>query len=234
MKLICIPYAGGTKHAYRKLKPFLEKCISMCTLEIPGRGSRSWEDLISDLDLLGEDLYRQVKKLDLTDYVLFGHSMGAMLGDILLHKLKDNGEVLPSFFLVTGCPSPKRRSFRTKLSVLDDEEFKTALKKLGGMPENVLENKELVKYILPILRSDIEAIDQSVYINKGKYPVPVTAFAGTQEGLTEEDIATWQLETSSDFEFEFLSGDHFFINQHLKFLGDLINKKANALTNKTF
>jgi surfactin synthase thioesterase subunit len=102
------------------------------------------------------------------------------------------------------------------------------------MPENVLENKELVKYILPILRSDIEAIDQSVYINKGKYPVPVTAFAGTQEGLTEEDIATWQLETSSDFEFEFLSGDHFFINQHLKFLGDLINKKANALTNKTF
>jgi surfactin synthase thioesterase subunit len=114
MKLICIPYAGGTKHAYRKLKPFLEKCISMCTLEIPGRGSRSWEDLISDLDLLGEDLYRQVKKLDLTDYVLFGHSMGAMLGDILLHKLKDNGEVLPSFFFSNGLSVTKAKKFQDK------------------------------------------------------------------------------------------------------------------------
>lgn len=233
MKLICIPYAGGTRQAYRGLKPYIDRHIEMVTLELPGRGSRSQEDLISSLDLMAEDLYRQITTMDLAEYVLFGHSMGAMLGDLLLHKLDKSKKALPHFFIVTGCPSPIRRGLRAKLSLLNDTEFKSILGRLGGLPDQALKSLELINYILPIVRSDMKAIDSSSYINRGKYDVPVHVFAGTHEGLTDKDLSTWQLETTGDFVFEYLSGGHFFINQHFEYLGKFINSSILNIVNKT-
>ena len=223
MHLINIPYAGGNKHSYRQLKPFLDKSISITTLELPGRGSRTKESLTNNLQLLAEDIYQQVKNLHLSNYMLYGHSMGAMLGDLLLHKLKDNNEKLPFHFLITGCPSPIRKGLRPKLSELNDQEFQMALNSLGGLPDEVLKTPELLNYIMPVLRNDLKAIDTDVYKNTGKYAVPLTIFAGTEEGLQEKDITTWQLETSIAINYKFLKGGHFFINKNLNFMGNFIN-----------
>ncbi|XLS27828.1 thioesterase II family protein [Flavobacteriaceae bacterium M23B6Z8] len=233
MKLICIPYAGGTKQAYWGLKSLIGEQIEMITLELSGRGRRSQEPLIDNLDRMAEDLYDQIINLDLQEYVLFGHSMGAMLGDLVLHKLHENKRVLPFLFMVTGCPSPFRRGLRIKLSLLNDEELKNTLKKLGGLPEAAFESKAIIDYILPIIRNDMTAIDSWSYVEREKYEIPIAVFAGTQEGLKDEDLVTWQLETTGAVTFQYLAGGHFFINQHLEYLKTFISE-AWSKNRKTF
>jgi surfactin synthase thioesterase subunit len=238
MTLICIPYAGGNKHSYRNLRRLIDKEISVNTLELPGRGSRSTESLISDLNDMAEDVYQQILKYTVTDYMIFGHSMGAMLGDLVIHKLEERGKNLPIHFLITGCPSPKRRGLRKKLSELTDQDFKKALNLLGGMPNQVLGNHELANYIMPVLRNDISAIDNDVYTKSRKYNVPLTIFSGTNESLVEEDMVTWQLETSVPIHYQYLEGGHFFINKHLNFIANFINnvflqKKHKTMENST-
>jgi len=80
MKIICLPFAGGNKYSYTKLKPFLNKEIDFVTLELPGRGARSLEPLESNMDLLVQDLYRQIQPYLSSDYMIYGHSMGGLIG----------------------------------------------------------------------------------------------------------------------------------------------------------
>ncbi|CAM1360150.1 putative Surfactin synthase thioesterase subunit [Tenacibaculum litopenaei] len=223
MRLICLTYAGGNKYSYRNFMPYLSEHIEMITLELPGRGTRMLEDLITDLDVLTDDLFRQMQAYLDKDYVLFGHSMGAMLGNLLLHKLRDEQQRLPQLFIATGCPSPEKRGLKTKIAQLSNAAFQQEIIKLGGMPDEVIQNQELLDFVLPVLRSDIKAIETKVYEQNTPYPVPIKAFCGTEETTKEADLTGWQLETSKEFSFEFLEGDHFFILNHLEKITEIIN-----------
>ena len=223
MKLICLTYAGGNRYSYRNLMQYIDKTIDFVTLELPGRGGRRIESLIENLDDLTDDLYNQIQPFLVSDYMIYGHSMGAMLGNLLIHKLNDNLKPLPIFFLATGCSSPKKRHLRRKLHHLNNIAFHEALKHLGGMPDEVIENEELLGYVTPILRNDIKAIETYVYKERSKYDVPIMLISGAQEGLNEEDVINWQDETSANFKYSFLSGGHFFIDDHPKYIADIMN-----------
>ncbi|MGG8495339.1 thioesterase II family protein [Tenacibaculum sp. TC6] len=223
MKLICLTYAGGNKYSYRDLAPYLDKDIEMITLELPGRGSRIGEPLIDNLDQLVIDLYNQIQD-DLNDnYMIFGHSMGAMLGNLLIHKLKNNNNKLPVCFLATGCSSPKKRGLKTKIHQLSKAAFQQEILNLGGMPDEVVKSQDLLDFILPVLRSDIKAIETKIYEENEKYNVPVISICGSDENIKEDDIIDWKDETSASFSYHFLSGGHFFILDHKSVIADIIN-----------
>lgn len=224
MKLICLTYAGGNKYSYRNFRPHIHEKIEMVTLELPGRGARISESFEKNLNNLVDDLFHQIQEHLSEDYMIFGHSMGAILGDLLIHKLESNLKKLPQCFLVTGCRSPEKNMVKPKIHLLSKEAFQDEVIQLGGMPDEIIKNQEILDYLLGILRVDITALETHEYKQKKKYNVPIIALRGSEERITEEDIIDWEKQTMSTFKHYVLYGNHFFILKHLDFISEIINK----------
>ncbi len=225
--LICIPYAGGSKYSFKDLKPFLNPSIEMTTLELPGRGKRIFAPLLNDVHSIVDDIYQQIMPLLTRNYMLYAHSMGGLLGSMLIRKIQREQQRLPVQFLVTGCSCPKYRNRPGELVLhkLDDAGLKAELQKLGGFPEEILASDELMDFFLPILRADIQALETYVHEEQAKYSVPIKVIAGDNEKIDDEQLFGWELETSGTFEATRMSGNHFFILDHFDKIADIINER---------
>ena len=227
LNLICIPYAGGSKYSFKDLKSLLNDNIEMTTLELPGRGKRVFAPLLSDVHQIVDDVYEQILPLVSGRYMLYAHSMGGLVGNLLIHKLKKENKKLPVLFLVTGCSCPKYRNRPddVMLHKLDDPGLKKELQVLGGFPEEILASDELMDFFLPILRADIQALETYEYKDLGKHSVPLKVIAGDNEKIDDEQLLNWELETSASFEANRLSGNHFFILDHFDKIANIIHDK---------
>jgi surfactin synthase thioesterase subunit len=225
MKIIAIHFAGGNKFSFREFIPFLPPDIDFITLELPGRGKRILEPLLSDTISMTNDLYNQMLPHIDSPYIIFGHSMGGMLGNLLIHQLNANNKLLPFHFFASGCSGPKEASFKVLRHLLNDNELKNELKTLGGLPDNILENDELMDFFLPIIRQDMRAIEQHIYSISTPYDVNITVFAGTNERFTHQQLLAWQYETTQDINIVRLEGNHFFLYNHIEFISTFFCKQ---------
>ena len=179
--LLCIPYAGGNRYSYNQFKSFLGDQLEFMPIELPGRGKRVAAPLLFDLETMMLDLYEQIQPYLHRNYILYGHSMGGTLGNLLIHQLKKQQKKLPLLFLVTGCAAPKYKDYSKMLHQLDSPSLVEELRILGGFPEEVLASDELMEFLLPIMRADLQALETAGYQDRGQYPVPITVIAGTDE-----------------------------------------------------
>ena len=223
--LICIPYAGGTKYSYNGFKPYLSGKIDHVTLELPGRGKRILEPLLGNIDEMVDDLYRQIFPYLSQDYILYGHSMGGTLGNLLLHKIKADRGNMPLSFIVTGCAAPGFKKRDKLLHILDDKGFIQELKALGGFPDAILSSEELMEIFLPILRADITALETYQYQDLGKYNVTLDVIAGIDEDIDQEQLDGWGDESSKVLTVKRVEGNHFFILNYFSDLAKLIHSR---------
>jgi surfactin synthase thioesterase subunit len=226
--IIALPFAGGNKYSFRDLKKYLDQEFDLVTLELPGRGDRFDEALLSDIHQMVEDLYTQILPFINNSYVLYAHSMGGILGNLLIRKLAGENKNLPLHFLASGCKGPINNPNRRKLAHLNDGKLAQALQKLGGLPPAVLEIQELLELFLPIIRADIRALEEYDYQQQSPYNVPVTAMAGLSEEIDESALSDWQLETTQPLRMRWFEGNHFFILDHLDSIADLLMQSSCA------
>src|SRR2546421_579196 len=86
LKIILLPFAGGNKYCFGKLSMRLSNWHAV---EYPGRGSRGNEPLLLDANLIANDVMMQLKDVVRgDDYIIYGHSMGALIGFLLCRKIE--------------------------------------------------------------------------------------------------------------------------------------------------
>lgn len=186
---------------------------------------------MSDVHLIVDDIYQQIQPFLSSHYMLYAHSMGGLLGSLLIRKIQREHKRLPVQFLVTGCACPKYRNRPGEviLHKLDDPGLKAELQKLGGFPEEILASEELMEFFLPILRADIQALETYVYEEQTKYTVPIKVIAGDNEKIDDEQLYGWELETSGTFHASRMPGNHFFILNHFDKIAEMINEKLSMV-----
>lgn len=211
-QIFLLHFAGGNKYSYQSILPSF-KPFDTVVLELPGRGMRIKEGLIRSQNDAVDDLYRQIMQFISPgdEFLIFGHSMGAILGLRLCDKLESNG-VFPKGLMVTGNAGPGIQKENLKYD-LPKEAFKLELKKLGGIPDEVLENDELFDFFELVLRADFEIIELGENESTSPIKTPIYAVMGDQETDVLE-INNWEKFTTGGFESEIWSGDHFFIFKH--------------------
>lgn len=212
IQLFLLHFAGGSAHSFDFLKEYLDKDIEFIALELPGRGNRYKEKLLKTKAEAIEDYYHQIKKIrNSNPYLIYGHSMGAIISLSVVAKLEKDGD-FPIHLIVTGNPGPGIRKENAIIRYnLEDNYFKEELKKLGGVPLEVLENQELYEYFSPIMRADFECVEKFCFSEEGlKIETPIHAIMGSEEN-TNNMIQNWKNFTNSMFGFEILNGNHFFI-----------------------
>ena len=130
----------------------------MVSFDLPGRGERMRETLLTDMHEMAEDIFRQIKPLISSPYAIYGHSMGSMLGYLLTHKIKQTGLLLPRHLFFSGGRAPSYPPFKKKAH-LPQKEFWEAIRDYGGLQEEIFDYPELLAFFEPILRHDLQAVE---------------------------------------------------------------------------
>lgn len=228
LKILYLPYAGGTAQLCKAWRYFLGKNVEVQPIELAGRGSRFKEACYSDLKEALEDIFKKVENYADEPYVIYGHSFGALLTYELYHMIKEAGMKEPEQLFFSGCLPPHRRSSEKKIFELNDLEFINEIIKFNGMEKEVLENKELMNLVLPILRADFKLLERYKYTEKpNKISKKVTVLYGND--MTFEGVEGWRDLTSDNITFHHINGDHFFVKKNMKEVLDVVNCKINEL-----
>jgi medium-chain acyl-[acyl-carrier-protein] hydrolase len=92
-------------------------------------------------------------------------------------------------------------------------EFVDALRSLGGTPEAVLENQQMLRMVLPMLRADFTLTETYIYERDAPLACPISAFGGERDRLVSRDkLNAWRDQTSEQFQLRMFPGGHFFIH----------------------
>jgi surfactin synthase thioesterase subunit len=231
VNLFCLPFAGGNKYSYRAYEKNAPPFLKLIPVEYSGRGTRSTEPLVRSIDVLVNDVYSKIKsRLSEKPYAIYGHSMGGLAAWLLAVKIIENGDAPPVHLFVTGTTGPSALSREEKKTyLLGREEFMKAITDMDGIPDELLAHKELLDYIEPILRADFTATDTFSYRPAPVLQVPITVITGTGENFQEEDIRTWENETTAPIDFLQMPGKHFFIAKYAEEIMKIIANKISSV-----
>jgi len=223
-QLFLLHFAGGSAYSFDFLKKNFDSAIDFIALELPGRGKRFEEELLKSRQEAIDDYCRQIVDLNNgSPFIIYGHSMGASLGFGVVAKLEQLG-YFPKRFVVSGNAGPGVKKKRNIVRyLLDDFEFKEELRSLGGIPEEVLANKQLYDFFAPIMRADFECIEKKNIRQYDTIETPIYALMGSDEENCE-DIDNWNQYTNTVFEHKVLKGNHFFIYDHAAELARILKE----------
>jgi surfactin synthase thioesterase subunit len=233
INLFCLPFAGGNKYSYREYEQNTPTGLKVIPLEYPGRGARLKESLITNMEQMVDDLYIKLRPMVKgMPYAIYGHSMGGMVAFLLCKKIFADKELAaPIHLFVTGTMGPSCQ-YRDAINrhLLSKQDFIEEMRNLDGCPEEILQSPDLLDYFEPVLRADFEASETYTYRPAAPLTIPLTVITGTEENMQEDDILSWQQETTRTVDFRRMPGKHFFILKHPREIMGIISQKLLLTT----
>lgn len=213
LRLFCFPYAGGGPHIFQKWSQWLPAHVGLHAVHLPGRGTRLQSAPIDRLQPVVTAVVRALRPLRDLPFVFFGHSMGALLAFETARALRFMGGCEPRLLIASACRPPQLVEQREKIHDLSDRAFIRKLEELGGTPAEVLQNQELLEFLMPTLRADFAVIDTYRYAPAEPLACPITVVCGSGDPhASSQMMLGWSLQTSNTLSFHELPGDHFFVH----------------------
>ena len=230
MRVFFFPYAGGGPAAFAKLCNGLAASFEGQAVHYPGRGSRSPQPPLTDLLALVENLAQAIPPLLDKPFAFFGHSMGGLIAFELARTLRRKGLAQPNILFFSACAAPQLPNPHPSIHQLPDAEFVNELKKLNGIPPEILQNNELIGLSLPTIRADFEMLETYQYQPAAPLNCPLIALGGTDDSrVSRERLAGWSMHTKTSFESQFFAGDHFFITTASESVLKFMERNLDAL-----
>jgi medium-chain acyl-[acyl-carrier-protein] hydrolase len=229
MRLICLPYAGGGAGAFFRWSSLVDNAIDVIRIQLPGHETRIREPLLRRSEdvvfAMADALLRFLDR----PFFVYGHSMGALLGFELIRKLRADHGIMPVHLFVSSFRAPHLQPVDPPIHELPEDLFINQLQQYGGVPEQILAERELMDLMLPILRADFQILETYVCKEEHALECPITAFGGMHDAKTREHMVTaWQRETSRHFRSLFFTGGHFFINENPLAVISVVNEEFKS------
>jgi medium-chain acyl-[acyl-carrier-protein] hydrolase len=211
--MICFPYAGGHAGIFKSWAAELEPLVDVYGIQLPGRGHGRKEPPAEHVPELVADLGAALAPSLDKPFVLFGHSLGALLAFEVARWLQRHRRLVPRHLFVSGRRAPQIAWSEPPKWNLSDYEFIQHVSGLNGTPPEILENPELLHLVLPTLRADFKLNDTYEYTPSPPLTCPLTAFGGVDdEESDDERLQGWRSHTVARFSTQLFPGNHFFIH----------------------
>lgn len=232
IKMICLPFAGGSKYSYYRYIKLAPEWLEVIPIDLPGRGARLNEPLLTDMYAVVDDVFSKISKHIDSPYIFYGHSMGALTTLLLTRKIRRENRPMPFHLFVTGHGGPAANDNKKLRHDLPEQELIDELFDLDGIPSEILKDKALLSFFLPIIRADFKAIETFQYNAEDKFEIPITCVIGREEQITVARAEAWAQETNSTLEVKQFPGKHFFIYQYEREIMNLICKRTIGVKNR--
>ncbi|WP_020497355.1 thioesterase II family protein [Sciscionella marina] len=226
-RLVCFPHAGGSASFFFPLsKAFAERetgPAEVLAVQYPGRQDRRSEPFVETIEQLADRIAEALTGVDGQPLVLFGHSMGATLAFEV--ALRMPGRVTAVVVSGRAAPSVQRPGEK---HLLGDEQLIREVRALAGTDAALFGDDELVRMVLPAIRSDYRAIETYRPPLGAALEVPIIALTGTEDPrVTEDEVAAWERHSIDRFELHRFRGGHFYLGHHLPAIVDLLAERLD-------
>ena len=211
--LVCFPYAGAGASSYYPWVRILPSQIGLYAVQLPGREDRISERPVREVPIIINALIDALSDLAGVPFVFFGHSMGALLAFEVARELRNRALKQPAHLFVSGRQAPSTPFSGNPLYMLPDGAFlEECVRRYQGIPQAILNEPELMSLLLPVLRADMEMIENYRHKPQAPLHIPITALYGREDRtLKILDVQAWAQETSDRFSYAELPGGHFFL-----------------------
>lgn len=213
LRLLCVPYAGGGTSVFAGWASRLPDDVEVSAVRLPGRESRLLQRPYRSLDDLLPDLAEAVVDYCREPFMLFGHSMGALIAYELARWLRTDGSPGPEHLMVSARRAPHLAHNRPAIHDLPDDALVERLRHFGGVPEQLLANPAAMRLVIPVLRADVQLNDAYTFQPGPPLECPITAFGGQADTHVDHaGLAAWAELTRGEFALSTFPGGHFFIH----------------------
>ena len=185
--MVLIHGLGGNRDAWAELSKRMKKDHTVVSVDLPGHGDSSsmappMKEGVADLDAIGSEIAKLIRKLKIEPVLLVGHSMG---GGIAVRVALADPKAARGIILVDSTLAPISKSSTDKLEKELDTNASTALDDFfGGLCKGDAQKanllKDAMKVQVPGLKAYVRALgSNSLGARATAIQVPVTLFAST-------------------------------------------------------
>jgi len=209
--LYCFPHGGGSAAEYLRWARAL-RAGEPHAVQLPGRGSRAAEPVITSMDALVEALLDGVRPPADRPFVFFGHSFGSLVAFEFTRALRAAGRPGPAHLVVSGYPAPHLPRAASRLHLLGDKELLAAVSELhGGIPPEVMSDPDLTELAARALRADYQVLETYGHRPDTPLSVPLTVLGGEDDRVTAAQLEAWRELTDAEVTVRRFPGGHFYL-----------------------
>ncbi|MFD5268554.1 thioesterase II family protein [Streptomyces sp. NPDC058335] len=213
VRLVCLPHAGGSASFWFPVSHALSPEVDVVCVQYPGRQDRRDEPGLDSITALADGVTAALGPWQDLPLAFLGHSMGALVGFEVASRLQERGVLAETLFVSARRAPSRYRSEHVHLRT--DEEVVAELRALSGTESDLLGDDEIVRMILPAVRSDYRAVETYRYTPRPPLKARVVALAGESDPRVDvAEVAAWEEHTAGAFELRTFPGGHFFLAPH--------------------
>jgi len=189
--LLCFPPAGSGSGLFRPWQHAGRERTAVVPASLPGRESRFKDPLPKSIAALADELAEELAPHACEPYAILGYSMGALLGYEVALRWQRWDLPSPEFLFVLGCNAPDRMVLdRDPFHTMNNDDFLQALRDLGGMPQEIIDNPDAMDVFEPVLRNDFRICETYRHsIESGQLACPAHIFVGESDEFIRWDAA---------------------------------------------
>ncbi|HST60443.1 MAG TPA: thioesterase domain-containing protein [Longimicrobium sp.] len=212
LRLFLLPHAGGGASAFRGWADVLPADVEVCPVQLPGRENRIAETPFDRVEPLTEALADALDGYLDRPFALFGHSNGALMAFELSRLLRARGRPGPAHLFASGRRAPDLPADSDPIHQLPEAEFLGELARLGGLPQPLLEHRELLELMVPLLRADVAIHETYQFTEQAPLDCPITGYGGLADPkVSREQLEGWGRHGAPPFTMRLFPGGHFYL-----------------------
>jgi surfactin synthase thioesterase subunit len=158
--LHCFAHAGAGVSSFNGWSARLGPGVAAVPHLLPGRDGRRREARVTTRQALLADLMDDLTTAPHTPYVLYGHSLGALVAYTLTRALHEARLPGPALLVVGACPPPDAASALPDACRQGDEHLLQLLDTVGAVPEGAASGSFWYRSVMPVLRADLALADR--------------------------------------------------------------------------
>ncbi|MCG5432538.1 alpha/beta fold hydrolase [Mycobacterium sp. MYCO198283] len=222
--VLVFPHAGGAASAYRALGAALAAAgADAYVMQYPQRGDRLTHPAPAGVPELADDLFAAANWAELAPLRLFGHCMGAVVAFEFARVAERRGVAVDALW-ASASEAPSTVAARPDLPTAQAD-ILAELADLGGTDARLLADDDFVDLLLPAVRADYAAFNRYSCDAGVTVAADIHTLGGDDDHRVDEHmLRRWQPHTTGAFTVSTFPGGHFYVNDHLADIAELVHE----------